>query len=78
MQERKKAALFLEIFIIVAILVILAAIVVPKLGPLLSKGKVEETPEPELHNIPTPMTERLPDNFIGTVDLHDTYLSARL
>lgn len=66
MQEKNVASLFLEIFIVVAILGTLSAIALPRVGQMLNKGKVESQ-ESELHNIQTAVTEMLCDSITGTL-----------
>ncbi len=67
MQEREGAGFFLEIFMIVAILGILAAVALPNIGQLLDKGKAEACAT-EFHNIQTAVTEMLADSTTGTLE----------
>jgi type II secretory pathway pseudopilin PulG len=66
MQEKNVASLFLEIFVVVAILGTLSAIAIPRVGQMLNKGKVESQ-ESELHNIQTAVTEMLFDSITMTL-----------
>jgi type II secretory pathway pseudopilin PulG len=66
MQERKGAAFFFEIFIVVAILSTLTAIAIPSIGKMVNEGKTESY-EAEFHNIQTAVTEMLSDSSAGTL-----------
>jgi Tfp pilus assembly major pilin PilA len=66
MQEKNVTSLFLEIFVVVAILGTLSAIAIPRVGQMFNKGKVESQ-ESELHNIQTAVTEMLFDSVTGTL-----------
>jgi type II secretory pathway pseudopilin PulG len=67
MQEKNVANLFLEIFVVVAILGTLSAIALPRVGHMFNKGKIESQ-ESELHNIQTAVTEMLFDSVTGTLE----------
>ena|SRR4030042_2247813 len=67
MQEKNVASLFLEIFVVVAILGTLSAVALPRVGPMFHKGNVASQ-ETELHNIQTAMTEMLIDSVTGTIE----------
>jgi type II secretory pathway pseudopilin PulG len=67
MQEKNVASIFLEIFVVVAILGTLSAIGLPRVGPMFNRGKVESQ-ESELHNIQTAVTEMLYDSVTGALE----------
>jgi type II secretory pathway pseudopilin PulG len=67
MQERQATGLFLEIFVVMAILGILSAIAIPHVGQMINKSKVESR-EVELHNIHTAVTEMLYDSTTRTLE----------
>lgn len=67
MQERQATGLFLEIFVVMAILGILSAIAIPHVGQMINKSKVESR-EVELHNIHTAVTEMLYDSPTRTLE----------
>jgi len=64
MRENKVASIFLEIFMVVAILGTLTAIALPNVGKMFGKGKVESR-EYELHNIQTAVIEMLSESNAG-------------
>jgi type II secretory pathway pseudopilin PulG len=67
MQERQTAGLFLEIFVVMAILGVLSAIAIPHVGQMINKSKFESQ-EAELHNIQTAVTEMLYDSKTDTLE----------
>lgn len=66
MLEKSPGIIFLEIFIIIAILGTLSAIALPSIGRMFGKGEVESR-DLELHNIQTAVTEMLCDSTAGTL-----------
>lgn len=67
MQEKQAAGLFLEVFIVVAILGTLSAIAIPRVGEMINKAGVGSQ-ESELHNIQTAVIAMLCDSTTGTVE----------
>jgi type II secretory pathway pseudopilin PulG len=64
MQEKRLINVFLEIFIVVAILGTLSAVALPNIGRMFNKGKVESR-ESELHNVRTAVIEMLCESADG-------------
>jgi type II secretory pathway pseudopilin PulG len=64
MQEKKVFNVFLEIFLVVAILGTLSAVAFPNIGKMFNKGKVESR-ETELRNIRTAVIEMLCESTTG-------------
>lgn len=67
MQEKQLAGLFLEIFVIVAILGLLSAVAIPHVGQMMSKSK-RISLETELQNMQTAVTEMLHNSITGTLE----------
>lgn len=67
MREKQGAGLFIEIFVIMAILGVLSAIAIPNVGQLISKGRLESG-DSELHNIQTAVVEMLAESSTGTLE----------
>lgn len=67
MQEKKAAGIFLEIFIVVAILGTLSAIAIPSVGQMMDKAGISAQ-KSELHNIQTAVIEMLYDSTTGTLE----------
>lgn len=67
MQEKQQAILFLEIFVVMAILGVLFAMALPHIGNLFNQGKTEAF-ETELHNIQTAVMEMLLDSATSTLE----------
>lgn len=65
MQEKRAAGIFLEIFIVVAILGTLSAIAIPRIGQMMDKAGVSSR-EVELHNIRTAMSQMMIESDTGT------------
>lgn len=66
MQEKQAAGLFLEVFVVVAILGTLSAIAIPRVGEMINKAEVGSQ-ESELHNIQTAVISMLCDSTTGTL-----------
>jgi Tfp pilus assembly major pilin PilA len=67
MQEKQTALVFIEMFVVVAILGILSAVAIPHVGQMIYKSKAEAS-YAELHNIQTAVTEMLCDSNAGTLE----------
>jgi len=67
MQEKKAAGIFLEIFIVMAILGTLLAIAIPRVGQMIHKAEATSQ-ESELQNIQTAVIEMLYDSTTGTLE----------
>ena len=67
MQEKKAAGIFLEIFIVMAILGALFAIAIPRVGQMIHKAEATSQ-ESELQNIQTAVIEMLYDSTTGTLE----------
>lgn len=67
MQEKKVAGIFLEIFIVVAILGTLSAIAIPSVGQMMDKTNAVAQ-KAELHNIQTAVIEMLYYSTMGTLE----------
>jgi len=66
MQERGAFGFFLEALVAIAILGTLAAVAIPNIGTLFSKGKIESR-DYELHNIQTAVIEMLTESAAGNL-----------
>jgi type II secretory pathway pseudopilin PulG len=64
MQEKRVASIFLEIFLVVAVLGTLSAVAFPNIGKMFSRGKAESR-ETELRNIRTAVIEMLCESATG-------------
>src|SRR4030042_122552 len=67
MQDKQVAGLFLEIFLVVAILGSLSAVAIPHVSQMIQKSKVEAR-ETEYQDITTAVAEMLLDSSIGTLE----------
>lgn len=66
MQEKRIVNIFLEIFLVVAIVGTLSAVAFPNIGKMFNKGKAESR-DSELHNIRTAVIEMLCESATGTL-----------
>lgn len=66
MQEKQATGIFLELFIVVAILGTLSAIAIPHVGQMVHKAGVTSQ-ESELHNIQAAVIEMIYDSNTGTL-----------
>jgi type II secretory pathway pseudopilin PulG len=66
MQGKKFINIFLEIFLVVAILGTLSAVALPSVGKMFNKGKAESR-ETELHNIRMAVIEMLCESATGSL-----------
>jgi type II secretory pathway pseudopilin PulG len=67
MQDKQVAGFFLEIWVVVVILGLLAAITLPNVGKMLGKSR-DVSAETELQNVQTAVTEMLCDSEAGTLE----------
>jgi Tfp pilus assembly major pilin PilA len=66
-KDTQVAGLFLEIFLVVAVLCVLSAIAIPHVGQMIYNNKVESW-EDELHDIQTAVTKMLNDSVSKTLE----------
>jgi type II secretory pathway pseudopilin PulG len=67
MQEKKAAGFFWEMWAVIVILGLLAAVAVPHVGQMLNKSKTAAL-ETELQNVQTAVTEMLSDSEAGHLE----------
>jgi type II secretory pathway pseudopilin PulG len=67
MQDKQVAGFFLETWLVVIILGLLAAITLPNVGRMLGKSR-DVAAEMELQNVQTAVTEMLCDSETGTME----------
>jgi Tfp pilus assembly protein PilE len=67
MQEKQTALFFIEIFAVVAILSVLAAVAVPHAGQMVYQSKLQAR-EAELHHIQSAVTEMLYASTSGSLE----------
>jgi type II secretory pathway pseudopilin PulG len=67
MQEKQTAGIFLEIFVVLAILGTLSAVAIPRIGQMIGKAGASSR-EAELHNIQTAVVQMLVDSDTGALE----------
>lgn len=67
MQEKKAAGIFLEIFVVMAVLGTLLAVAIPRVGQMMEKAETGSQ-KSELHNIQVAVIEMLYDSTMGTLE----------
>jgi type II secretory pathway pseudopilin PulG len=66
-KDRQVAGLFLEVFLVVAMLGVLSAVAIPHVSQMINKNKVESR-EAELRNIQTAVTKMFYDSASKTLE----------
>ena len=67
MQDKDGLRFYLEVFIVVAVLGVLAAVAIPSIGNLFNKGKTESY-NAEYHNVQTAVTQMLVMSDTGRLE----------